>query len=346
MDNFSKIIVEMSIICVFFYVVIFSLVKKEFFFRRSNLFFLIFMMSAVFFVKLIVAYYDNETIYYFPVIAEFKPIFFLFFGMVIIETSKKISLKDFADLGCVFSTFVIIDLIIRYALFGELRPGVLSESNYDGFLILICFCAAINVDAYSKLRLLLMVIATLATMSKTGIICLLVIFAIDNIERFKVRKVFIMLLISLPAVYLIGERISNIDNILSIDRFVMWTSFITLFGELSFIDILFGTTPGIPLRLYDDYLSWFVINQSESNGALGLHAFNYHSFYIRYFLSYGLLLLILLICFLIRMSLKNKFLRYITIIVFLQSFSLGTFYLSTVSLPLLIAYRGVHYDRA
>ncbi|EHE6926718.1 hypothetical protein AADU56_002511 [Vibrio cholerae] len=340
-ENISKYFVELAFLCCSFFSIALMIFSPKFNYRKSPFILIAVLMLLSYTLKLIYIVLSDTEYYIFPLLVEIKPVVFIILSIIVIETSKKISLKQFSDFGFVFSIILLIDSIIRYFYFGTIRPGVLSESNYDGFIILICLCAGLNCNLYSQKKIAIMILATLVTMSKTGLICMMSILVYKSISQLRLKYILLFSVLAFPVLFVISERLSSVSEISSVDRLVMWTSFFNLLNDLSFWDILFGTNPGVPLKLYDNYLSWFIVNQSEQNGALGLHAFNYHSFYIRLFLSYGLILSFIFVFTFMRLSLNSRFLIMVFIVVLLQSFSLGTFYLSTVSVPLLIAYRGV-----
>ncbi len=149
------------------------------------------------------------------------------------------------------------------------------------------------------------------------------IFLFELIRKKNLKLLISLVIIIIPVLIVFLARFSGIDSINSIDRFVMWESFINLVKEFNLEQIILGNNPGIPLRMHDDLLSWFIINQSEKNNALGLHAFNYHSFYLRFFLSYGIVSLFFVLYLLYIQCRKNVVLGYIFMVFILESFFYG-----------------------
>ncbi len=131
--------------------------------------------------------------------------------------------------------------------------------------------------------------------------------------------------------------IAGIENI---DRYWMWNSAIKLFTEQPW-NMFFGFPIGkaLPVQVPAS-LAWLWDKQAQDYSLSGVYPFNFHAFWLRLAISWGLIVSLVVFYCLIRMMIQNKysvFLKSVILIIILQGFTMGLFYLSNVSLPLLLS---------
>ncbi|MCG9737530.1 hypothetical protein L1D32_05115 [Shewanella insulae] len=277
-------------------------------------------------------FYNGQSGFYFaPFIMALKlPLYFLVCSILCLF-SKPLELKKFVVYSRFFSICIILDFFIRLALSGYVvRPSILSETNYDSLMVLVGLCALFNVEK-SKTFIwdyLLFGFVMLLTQSKTSIGC----FALMSLYQFSDKRYFrymlpllIFFIISAPVII---SRLSVLPSLDKLDRFLMWFSYFELLKESSLHNILFGFAPGYYLRLEDKYLWFFIEHLSERAGAVGLHSFNFHSMWLRIALDYGLFFLAFIFSALSLCFYRYEKLRVFILMVFLQGFTMGVFFLS------------------
>ena len=287
--------------------------------------------------------------YFYPFFMEIKPLAFLALASIVLIACGPPDLAAYRRGAAVLAALMIIDAIMRTAINGQIsRPIVLSESNYDGFLVILGLIAIFAAPPERGFRLyyLLFAAATLASQSKTGIAAFLVISLIHFLRRPTFGTLFGMAILSIIATAVVIERLSALDDLSDIDRIVMWISYFDLVRTMSLDHFLFGYFPGVPIAQSNKLLSWFVTHQGERLGIEGLHAFNYHSFYLRTLLTWGALPVSAMLVLFIRKLTGSRPLFYYLILILIQSFSMGVFYLSTVSVPAILLYYSLEKRRS
>lgn len=300
----------------------------------SGLFFSWFALK-LFLVKAVVA--TDGNFYWVPYLREIKPGLYLLFGALFISRWGSPSIEAFIRAGNFFSYLVLISFFIGI-LRGGSRPEVIDEANYDNFLVLIaCIASFAKFGLKFDGRFLLYLLATLASQSKTGVVCFFVIIAIFSIKEFGV-KVIIQLAAGLVVIAVVmAVRMSQIENIEDIDRFRMWLSYFELVKNSSLMSLLFGFFPGVPMRYDDPYIGWFITFQSEETlGILGLHPFNYHAMWLRLMCSWGVIPLTIFALWLIKKFKITRISLAVLSLIVIQGASMGVFYLSTVAVPLIL----------
>jgi hypothetical protein len=283
----------------------------------------------------------SNPFYMAPFLMEMKlPLYIFIIGLSYLII-KPLNISNFIIYSKVFSYLVIVDVIVRFFISGELyRPTIVSESNYDGLFILIGLCALFSTPKSKGfiLTYLLFSIATVLTQSKTGIGCLVILSFIHFATASNIKYVAVLFCLLVVSYFIVEARLSNIQDINKIDRFAMWFSFIDLMRNGDWVNVVFGYVPGYAIKDSDPFLWWFIENQSEKVGARGLHSFNYHSFWLRLATTYGALFTCYILYYFINFARKGKSFLYFSILVLLQGFSMGAFYLSVNVLILCMYY--------
>lgn len=303
-------------------------------FLISGLFFSWFALKLLLVKEVITT---DGNFYWVPYLREIKPGLYLLFGALFISRWGSPSVEAFIRAGNFFSYLVLISFFIGI-LRGGIRPEVIDEANYDNFLVLIaCIASFAKFGLKFDWRFLLYALATLASQSKTGVVCFFLIIAIFSIKEFGV-KVIIQLVAGLIVIAVVmAARMSQIDNIEDVDRFRMWISYFELVKTSSLMSLLFGFFPGVPMRYDDPYIGWFIKFQSEETlGILGLHPFNYHSMWLRLLCSWGIIPITAFTLWTIKNFKITRINLAVMSLIVIQGASMGVFYLSTVAVPLIL----------
>jgi len=303
---------------------------------------LLFVVYVIwFFVKLLIAKYFSEVngyFYWVPYLREAKPALYILFSALVISRWGIPSLDAFVRAGIIFSCLVLISFFIGVVIKGGGRPEVIDEANYDNFLVLIGYLASIvRFGPRLDWRFLLFLSATLVSQSKTGVVCFFVLTAIYSIKDFGFKTVLQLFAGVIVVGSVIILRMSNIESVEDVDRFRMWLSYIDLIKDSTVNNLFFGFIPGEPLRYTDPYIGWFIKFQSEERlNILGLHAFNYHGMWLRLMCTWGVIPILLLGGVIIKRMRKTKSSVALLLLVVIQGVGMGVFYLSTVSVPMIL----------
>lgn len=295
-----------------------------------------FLMGLILFLSFFLKVIDTsylDPFYLFPFLLELKLPFYLLLIGLAYKVLPPLQTSYFVISARIFSIILILDVFIRFLIYGELtRPAVVSESNYDGVLILVGVVALFTGERTKEFSrdYILFFIAIGLTLSRTcmATFIMLSFFHFLRPSHIRVRYLFFLLVSSLAGLFLLTYRLSGIEDFSTIDRIVMWISFIDLINTSSWQNLILGYFPGFPLKETDAALQWFITNQSEEVGAEGLHAFNYHSFWLRITATYGLVFTSIVLAYFIKFSFKGRPYFYFSLLIFLQGLTMGTFYLS------------------
>lgn len=276
--------------------------------------------------------------YSYPFFMEIKPLYYIICCVIICSIFGPPDLKFFVTCGSIFSFLIILDTVVKFALFGHYqRPTVASESNYDGFLVLISLIALFALEPKNFLRLfMLFAVATLLTSSKTGIGSFVVLSAIWFLRVGRLRYMLPLLVIAGIGALALFQRMQAVSGFEDLDRVIMWLSFINLMGEASAMEILFGFLPGVPIAMSNTSLQWFIGHQGDKIGIDGLHAFTFHGMHLRLILTWGVLPTIAVWWALLAKIRFNRVYFMLFTLIFLQGFSMGVIYLSVVSGSLIL----------
>lgn len=314
---------------------------------RYNRFLLSFiLLSALFSFSLVLnhlhtlIFYNRFSDFYIgPFIMTIKlPVYFLL-GSLFVLCFKPINLLRFVVYTRFFCFLTLIDFMVRFIIEGNItRTSILSESNYDSLLILIGLCSLFNLPKDKKFLYdyILVGLAILVTQSKTSIGCFVLLSVYQFSSRQYLKYFLFLLLFSLVSFPIILSRLSVVPSLDQIDRVLMWASYVNLLRESSVFEFLFGFSPGYYLSLYDDNLWFFISHLSQRVGAEGLHSFNFHSLWLRIAIDYGFIFLLVVLFVLIYFFVFYKTLRPFIIMIFIQGFTMGFFYLSVSILSIFV----------
>lgn len=270
----------------------------------------------------------------YPLLLEAKLLFYLLFSIVWFMSFGGVNIRYIPVYGAILGIVIIVGLVV-----GSIERGYISRSvgsgeiNYDAMLLLLAFVASI----YSKERvrviyLWLIFLGLLATMSRTMILSLLVIVFIFE-KRISLFSKLLLMCVGM-AVVMYSFYVRDLEFTLdSLDRYWMWYSAMQLLVNLDPV-ILFGAFPagGLPV-IIPEPLEWLWGHQAEGWGVEGIFSFQYHAFWLRLFLTWGIVGCIIFTGLLIYFyKIGDAIVRPVAIIIILAGFTMGVFYISNAAI--------------
>ena len=319
-------------------------IKKEAF-RVLVLFFFIIVFLKYYFQVMLS---DNE-IYAIPAMMEFKPVFYFILASVGAMAFSPVNQRTVVKSGMVLAFLVFISVCLESYEAGRLvRAHGSGEMNYDAFLLLIAFIISIfskNIK-FTSLCQTIIFVGLLFSMSRTVLLILLI--CILFISHFSLYK---KLLLSTGAVLVIIVsfivRDLPIDQLESMDRYWMWKSSLEYLLN-DFGVMLWGAAPGTSLDIYiPPNLEWLWSSQAEGWGLEGVFPFHLHSMWLRMFATWGGIFVIIFLSAILFYYKKtaNNIEKSLLISICVGATSMGIFYLSNVSIVLLLVFMSIGYER-
>ncbi len=274
-----------------------------------------------------------------PLIMDMKWVIYLFIAFFWIRIFGLPRKETFYKGALFFSKIYILYTIFNLLKGGGLRTAILSESNYDCYLILVGYCF-ISVCKHSKRDYIYFFLSTALSLSQTGLASFLAITCLMMWRNHKLTMIVLaplgMCLVG--ALYYIRRGDADVS---SIDRYIYFQQAFEYIASSDILTILFGTFPGKsisihPHPVFDYYIRLF----EEKNHIKGCYAFYFHSTYLRFALSWGITSLIIIFsyCFYTFFKTKYRPLKYIITLFLLQSVSLSALTLTTVSVIFFMAF--------
>lgn len=330
-------------ICLFFMVLLRSLwckyPKKEFI--------LIFIIILAISLKYILPFAWNNDVILRPLVMDIKWLLYLSIAFLWIHKFGKPKIQILYNGALFFCKVYILFSLFMIFVHGHIRAGLLSESNYDCFLFLIGYCFISNAR-HRKLDYLIFFIATALSLSQTGLASYLLLTGL--IVWQKNRKLLVVLVpIGILLVIIVFFIRRGDSDISSIDRFVFFMQCYEFFKDSDITTIILGTFPGTPMKIYViPAFQFYIENFENMNDVRGCYAFYFHSTYLRLAITWGIPILACVIMFAIYKLLNTKYLplKLILSLFLLESISLSTLTLTTVSVPFFIAlFSAFHYNK-
>lgn len=227
--------------------------------------------------------------------------------------------------------YIIYSLFVYKINGGIVRVGIIDEANYDGLLMLIPFCFIFE-GGYRKRDVLVFVIATIMTGSRTGCMAMLVVFAC-----YIFRGHMLLLLSSVPILFgafVLLLVVRGGTDLESVDRYIFFYQAYEYFKESDLWTFLLGALPGTSLKMsvIPEFI-WYIENFNNINGITGIYPFYFHSAYIRLSMILGIPFVLICIWWLVYRFVKSNYypLKMLIIIILLQSISLATHSLTNVT---------------
>jgi hypothetical protein len=260
-----------------------------------------------------------------------------------------VSQSTYIKAGVILSFLTVISVAMESSVAGRLvRAHGSGEMNYDAFLLLIAFIISIfseNIKA-TKLAQGIILIGLLFSMSRTVLLTLII--CILFISDFKLhKKIFLSVGAILVIIISFAVRDLPLDQLESMDRYWMWKSSLEyLFSDYGII--LWGVAPGTALDIViPRNLEWLWNSQADGWGLEGVFPFHLHSMWLRIFATWGGLGVLALVYFIFQfyITATNKVIKSLLLGVVISATSMGVFYLSNVSIALILAFISISYER-
>ena len=298
---------------------------------RKRFIILITCIGVLMFLKYILPLLFIEKVQWRPWLMDCKWIVYLLFSIFWINRFGIPSGKHIYEGSLFFSKVYIIYAIYLFLTSQLDREGILMESNYDGFMILMGFCW-IDQFRKGKYDLLIFLTATFLTLSRTGFVAILILL-IYKVARRNVLWLIPMTPVVLFFVYL-AVMMRGSSAVESLDRFVFYYQTYIYLTWTSVDNVLLGCTPGVSLDMpIADGFQWYIDNFENMRNVRGIYPFYFHSTYLRLVMTWGILGCLLYFLFFVRRlyTAHNNTMRYFCVLVLVQSFSLSVLTLQNVS---------------
>lgn len=251
------------------------------------------------------------------------------------------SQKDWHRAGAALAYAILIDTAVESIMVGGItRPQGSGEVNYDAMLLAIAIgFAALSPPPTRGERLLVLwlpLLALVATQSRTMLLSVAITLFLFARLKFTTRLAILALgIFGLFAMFLLRELETSIE---AVDRYWMWVAGVdALMNPAIFF---FGATPGIALNIDAPIaLTTLWEQQTETLATNGIYAYNFHAFWLRFAINYGVPATLALMGLAVVIILRSRrdISRYLATVFLLAGFTMGTIYLSNVGLPFFLA---------
>lgn len=291
------------------------------------------------FIKYIIPIPFIKDIYAKALIMDAKWIIYLIISILWVNRFGFPNISVIYKGGIFFAKLYILFSIYIFLVYGfDRRFGILNEANYDGFMILIPFCFIQEMKGTKK-EYLIFIIATLCTLSRTGIACLLIItfYQILKTKPYYIIFAFPLLLLAVAGAFMLrGGHSSN-----NLDRFLFFAQAYMFFSENGLSSICLGSIPGKSLDMsIIPAFQWHIDTFENMHNIKGIFPFYFHSAYLRIALTWGLPITLITITAIILTFFKSPTigLKKLCILILIQSISLSTLTLANVSILLFLTF--------
>jgi len=273
-----------------------------------------------------------------PWLMELKPLFYLVLAWLTVSAVGLPSSRDFLRFSAALAALILLELALASLAAGEVvRPQGSGEINYDATLLLLGL--GLGLTERARLLKILVLCGLLASMSRTTLLSagLAALFCWPGLSWPRRLGLGLAMLGGIGLAF--GLRGLSMDGLHELDRYWMWQTCITLFLENP-VQFLTGFAPGVPLPVEAPQALWELWrDQTLQAGAPGVHAYNFHAFWLRLAVTWGLPGLLVFLALILPLLRLGPQARSLGLSMLVQGLTLGLFYLSNVALILLLALR-------
>jgi len=277
---------------------------------------------------------------------EFKPLVYIAISILMMVNVKGGINKTVVRSASVLAVIVTFDCIIRTLQSGTMQRAISTgEINYEALLLVIALCLLMSETRINKKYFIVIFTGLLATMSRTGLITIIIVSFMSNKVPFRF-KVFLAILAVIFIALSVSVRGLGDAGLDGIDRYWMWVVAINLF-ESDPLSLLTAFNPYLPLPVsgIPNQLQWLFNYQMENKAMTGFYPFTFHSMWLRLFVTWGwagFLSFFILIFILVNKKTKplNKSLA---IVVLLQGMTMGVIYIGYVCVMLVTVFLSNNY---
>lgn len=275
-----------------------------------------------------------------PLLMELKPFFYLAVTAALLLREEAPPPGAFVAGGLALALLLLADLLLSSLAAGDLvRPFGSGEVNYDACLLAISLVFALRAARTRPAVVAVLILGLGASLSRTGLAAgaMAALFARGG----PLWRLGLAGILAAGIVGSVAARGVSVESAEDLDRVQMWTLALELWRERP-AALLTGFAPGraLPVEPPDELAGLFQ-TQAEDWGADGIFAFNFHSFWPRAALTWGLfppLLLALAPPLRAWRAGRIAFLA-LCLTAWIMGSSMGLFYLGNTAPPLLLALR-------
>lgn len=270
---------------------------------------------------------------------ELKPFFYLAVTGLTLAAGGLPTPRHFLRAAAALAMLTMLDFgLSGLAAGGVVRPQGSGEINYDAALMLIGLCMGLTERAPALKALVLAGI--LASMSRTTLLATgLVVLACWPGLSFP-RRIGLSMALLAGVGLAFSLRGLSMDGLHELDRYWMWSAGVDLLQDRP-MQALAGFAPGRPLPVDVPAALWDLWrDQARETGAPGVHAYNFHSFWLRLALSWGLAAVFAALPACLALLRREPQARGLGLLLLVQGLTMGLFYLSNVGPVLLLALAG------
>jgi len=274
-----------------------------------------------------------------PYAMEVQPVFFGLLVILWIYTFGPPAKTAFINAGAGLGVILICQFVVDSLMAGRVvRINGSGDINYDAVLLLIAYALSLEEEKQPQIKIMLIMVGFVATFSRTGMAVAMINVLLFGRHKWIYKVTFLG--VALLAI-IISFQIRDIPfRIFSADRFWMWKSAFELFQSQPW-RALSGFPIGDPLPVYTPQaLAWLWETQRQGWGLPGIYPYNFHAFWLRIAISWGvpvaLVILSLFVVLFIRT--RSRSLRSLIVTCVVSGVTMGLFYISNVSIPILLAF--------
>ena len=303
---------------------------------RRLLTIIILIIYIIFFKYILPVFYEINVVWR-AIFIDIKWLIYLLLALLWIVFWGKIDFNKLYYYGKIYAVIYICYVVIKTIITGEYdraNSGLLSECNYDCYLMLIPFCFYYN-KSRKILEFILFLSAVLISTSKTGFITFFAIICYRRFSNSRFKLPILIVFIGLIAVWLYIYFIKNgVTDAKDVDRVVYYVQCFDYLKQTSLSNLIFGIFPGKAMEIDPiPSFEWTIQKFEDLNNISGCYPFIFHSTYIRLGITWGIPTIITIIISLLYLFFKTKSdtLKYLLIVFFLESISLSTLSLVSIS---------------
>lgn len=223
-----------------------------------------------------------------PLLMEIKPLLYAACALLAAAAFGLPKKRHFIQGGVVLALFILTEAVIDAAQYDRLvRPMGSGEVNYDAFLLLLSFIIALSAARDRRVAAFVLFLGIAACLSRTAVVATAFVIVLLPGVPIAVRLGTTACCAGLFFAYFSLRGIDS-QGLEGIDRWWMWTSGARLLWEHP-LQAMFGFPAGeaLPVRP-PAFLAALWEAQGKAWDARGIHPFNYHAFWLRIVITWGM----------------------------------------------------------
>lgn len=274
-----------------------------------------------------------------PWLMEMKPLFYLAVSALWFAAFGAPRPRSFIRYGLALSLMLLAEFAIASAIAGQpMRPEGSGEINYDACLALISLTMGLYSGRMPRWALLLIFAGLAATFSRTGLAAAAAIFVLAPDRGPAFKTLFASASIGFLLLSFIVRGLP-MDAVEQLDRLCMWSAGLELLSDNP-RQAISGFAPGLPLPVdVPAGIKALWVQQQRAWSLHGVFAYNFHSFWLRTAVTWGLAMPAAILAALVYTALRagKGPLRGLAVLTGVMGLTMGLIYLSNVAVPLCLA---------